>query len=92
MARSLARLEKEIEDIKQRNRRVEIDKARETSFERKVLISVMTYFVISLFLLVSNVQNPWFNALIPTLAFVLSTFSLPFFRERWKARFEKGWN
>jgi len=35
----------EIEKIKGRNRRVEADKAWETSLTRKILIAVLTYFV-----------------------------------------------
>ncbi len=77
-------LEEEIEKIKERNKKVEIDKAWEISFTRRALISVATYIVISLFLLVSRVPDPWLNALVPTMAFVLSTLSLPFLKEFWK--------
>jgi hypothetical protein len=38
-----------IEEIKKRNERVELDKAWETSWARKFLIAVLTYFVIVLF-------------------------------------------
>ena len=44
-------LGKEIEKIKERNKRMEADKAWETSFTRRALISVATYIVISSFLL-----------------------------------------
>ena len=83
-------LEKEIKKIKERNKRVEVEKAWETSFTRRALISVATYIIISLFLLVSGVPAPWLNALVPTLAFVLSTVSLPFFKEFWKRHIYQG--
>ena len=39
-------LEKEIELIKMRNKRVEADKAWETSWTRKICIAVLTYLVV----------------------------------------------
>ena len=39
-------LEKEIELIKERNKRVETDKAWETSWTRKICIAVLTYLVV----------------------------------------------
>lgn len=76
-------LESEIEKIKERNRRVESDKAWETSKTRKVLISVFTYFVIALFFIFAWIENPFVNAIVPTLGFILSTSSLPYFKNWW---------
>ena len=42
-------LEKEIEKIKQRNRKVEIDKAWETSYVRKISIAVLTYMIVVIY-------------------------------------------
>ena len=39
-------LEKEIEQIKLRNKKVEIDKAWETSWTRKICIMILTYIVV----------------------------------------------
>ncbi|MFH0714095.1 MAG: hypothetical protein V1722_00455 [Candidatus Micrarchaeota archaeon] len=80
---TVQQLEKEIREIKQRNKRVEADKAWETSLERKIIIALLTYAVIVLLFWAANVQNYWFNALIPTLGFILSTLSLPFFKQLW---------
>jgi len=80
---SLKHLAQEIEKIQARNERVETDKAWETSKTRRLILSLATYIIIASFLLVSNVPNPWFNALIPTLAFVLSTLTLPVFKRAW---------
>jgi len=73
----------EIKAIIERNKRVEKDKAWEISFTRRTIIAVMTYLIIVLFLWMINVSYPWINALIPTLAFILSTLSLPFFKKFW---------
>ena len=39
-------LEKEIEQIKERNKRVELDKKWETSWTRKICIMILTYIVV----------------------------------------------
>jgi preprotein translocase subunit SecF len=79
----IKKLEEETEKIKERNRRVETDKAWETSTTRKIIIVIATYFVISLFLFVAKIERPFINALIPTFAFILSTLSLSFFKKLW---------
>ncbi|MBI2019262.1 hypothetical protein HYS95_01165 [Candidatus Daviesbacteria bacterium] len=76
-------LEAEIEQIKQRNKKVESDKAWETSWSRKILVSVFTYLVISLFFLFAGITNPFVNAIVPALAFILSTASLSYFKNFW---------
>lgn len=73
----------EIERIEARNRRVEADKAWETSKTRKLLIAVMTYLVIVIFLVSIDAPKPWLNAIVPTAGFVLSTLTLPFFKRVW---------
>lgn len=83
----LANIKKEIESIKQRNARVESDKAWEVSKTRKVIIAVLTYIVIVLFFLVAGLPNPFINALVPTAGFVLSTLSLPYFKKVWLKEF-----
>ena len=64
---SMEDLSKEIEQLKERNKRVEIDKTRETSTIRKVTIMVLTYAVIVLFLYTAKLPKPWINAIVPTL-------------------------
>ena len=76
-------LEQEIARIKERNKAVELDKAWETSWTRRGIIAVLTYLVIVAFMLSINAQNPWVNALVPTIGFVLSTLTLQFFRGLW---------
>ena len=76
-------LEAEIQKIKERNKRVETEKIWETSWTRKIVISIFTYLVIALFFLFAGVLNPFVNAIVPALAFILSTASLPFFKNLW---------
>lgn len=80
---SLKKLAEEIEKIKQRNTRVESDKAWETSLTRKIVISALTYIVVYLFFLVAHLTEPFFNSIIATSGFLLSTLTIPFFKDLW---------
>ena len=74
---------KEIEGIKQRNKRVEADKAWEISWTRRVLVTIFTYLAIGVYLRVINIERPWLNAIVPAIAFMLSTLTLPYFKKIW---------
>ncbi len=76
-------LEDEVKKIKERNARVEGDKSWETSTTRRVIIFVATYFVIVLWLYLIEAPNPWFNAFVPAVAFVLSTLTMPLIKGWW---------
>jgi len=76
-------IEKRIEAIEKRNQRVESDKAWETSWARRIIITILTYITIVLFFLVAQLPNPFVNSIVPTAGFVLSTMSLPFFKRLW---------
>lgn len=80
---TLETLRKDIEEIKIRNKRVEADKAWETSFARKILIITLTYFTVVLFLFVSDSPNPFLNAIVPSLGFFLSTLTVPAVKDLW---------
>jgi len=79
-------LKNEIENLKKRNARVEADKAWETSGARKVLVAILTYLVIVIFFYFADLPKPFLNAIVPTLGFLLSTFSIPFFKKLWVKR------
>ena len=85
----LQQLQSEIETIKNRNKRVEADKAWETSISRKVIVAVLTYLVIVLFFYSAGLPNPFINAIVPTLGFILSTLSLPILKEIWLKKIYK---
>lgn len=76
-------LEEEILIIKERNLRVEGNKAWETSLFRKVLIAGVTYVVASLALYVIGVPDFYLGAIIPALGFFLSTLTLPIVKRWW---------
>ena len=80
---TIADLESEITKIKERNKRVESDKTWETSWTRKILVAAFTYIVIGLLFSFANVTNPWLNAIVPAVAFMLSTSSMPIFKNLW---------
>ena len=81
-----AELEQRLAAIEERNRRVETDKAWETSWTRRIAIAVMTYVVIGIMLTLINADRPWIGAFIPTLGFLLSTLSLPVIKTMWANR------
>jgi len=75
--------EQEIQQLKERNKRVEADKAWETSLFRKILILVTTYLLASLVMFVIGVPNFFLSAIIPTLGFFLSTLTFRVFKKWW---------
>lgn len=76
-------LEKRIEEIEARNKRVENDKAWETSFIRRIIIIVFTYIFAVLYLKVADTTNPYFGAVVPCAGFFLSTLSLKIVKKVW---------
>ncbi|MBT4120915.1 MAG: hypothetical protein HOA57_01920 [Candidatus Magasanikbacteria bacterium] len=76
-------IEQRIGNIEERNRRVESDKAWETSLLRRLSILVLTYLVVVVFMYFSKIEKPFLNAIVPSMAFVLSTLTLPFIKKWW---------
>lgn len=75
--------EHEISVIKERNRRVETDKAWEISWTRRFSIAVMTYIVAAVWLVLINDMRPLLKALVPAAGYLLSMTSLRAIREQW---------
>ncbi|MDP2585622.1 MAG: hypothetical protein Q8P29_01945 [Candidatus Levybacteria bacterium] len=80
---NLADLEKEIKKLKERNKRVEADKNWEKSFTRRGLLIIFTYLAIGFYLNAMHIENPWLNAIVPSVGFLLSTLTLPYFKNLW---------
>lgn len=78
-----------IEKLEARNKRVEADKAWETSWTRRVAIMVLTYLVVVTYLQFVVHINPWINALVPVMGFVLSTLTISAVKTRWAAKHKK---
>lgn len=81
---TLSEITARIEIIEKRNRKVELDKQWETSWFRRALIAIFTYLSIALYLKYVVGIDPWINAIVPAVGFILSTLTLPFFRRVWE--------
>ena len=77
--------EQEINKIKERNKRVETDKAWETSWTRRICICVLTYYVVVLYSwVISQISNIWLSSIVPVIGFTISTLSLKLVRKVWE--------
>ena len=83
-------LEDSLGRIIERNKKVEVDKAWETSLTRKTLLVTFTYLSVGLYMQAIGIENAWINAVIPSLGFLLSTLTLPFFKNLWLKVQKKG--
>ena len=82
-------LQIEIEKIKERNARVELDKRWETSWTRRIVICLLTYIVVLVYsATINKIANIWLSSLVPVIGFTLSTLSLKFIRNIWE-KFKK---
>lgn len=80
-------LEKEIELIKERNKKVEQNKAWETSFVRRLSIAILTYIIVVTYsLLIKEVSNVFLTSLVPVIGFLLSTLSINLIRKLWERK------
>lgn len=78
-------LEQEIQKIKLRNRKVELDKKWETSWTRRICIMILTYIVVIIYShLIKNNNNIFLSSLVPVIGFTLSTLSLKLVRKVWE--------
>lgn len=76
-------IEERIRKIEERNARVEMGKSWETSYTRRILLAIFTYLAIALYLKFIVKIDPWINAIVPSIGFLLSTLTLPFFKNLW---------
>jgi hypothetical protein len=72
-----------IEQLESRNKRVEADKAWETSWTRKVLIMALTYVVVISYLHFVVHINPWINGFVPVIGYFLSTLTISAVKKHW---------
>ena len=78
-------LEQEITQIKLRNKRVELDKAWETSWTRRICIMILTYIVVIVYsYIIKNNARIFLSSLVPVIGFTLSTLSLKIVRKIWE--------
>lgn len=78
-------LENEIAKIKERNKKVELNKAWETSWTRRIFICALTYIVVIIYsYLINEISNIWLSSLVPVIGFSISTVSLRLIRNIWE--------
>lgn len=81
----LEELKKDIKEIKERNKRVELDKRWETSYTRKIFICMLTYIVVIIYSsMINKFTNTFLSSLVPVIGFFLSTLSLKLIRKIWE--------
>lgn len=80
-------LQQELLVIQERNRRVELDKAWETSWTRRLFIAALTYAIAGLWLVLIHEVYPWAKAFVPVAGYLLSTLSLPVIKRWWSKKY-----
>lgn len=84
-------IEKEIKEIKERNKRVEKDKAWETSWTRRICIMILTYLVVIAYsYVIRKIDSIFLSSLVPVIGFTLSTLSLRLVRKIWENKKSKN--
>lgn len=84
------KIEAEIRNIKARNAKVELDKAWETSWTRRLCICAMTYIVVVVYCFtIEAISNVFLSSLVPVIGFTLSTLSLGWVRKVWESKIKK---
>ena len=76
-------IKKKISLLEERNKRVEKDKEWEKSYTRRILLILFTYLAIGFYMQAININYAWLNAIVPAVGFLLSTLTLPFFKNLW---------
>ena len=79
-------LEERIAHIEKRNRTVELDKAWETSWTRRLFLTGFTYLALGLYLWAIDIPRPFLNSIVPAVGFMISTFSMPWLKRKWIER------
>lgn len=82
-------VQQDIENIHERNRRVEADKAWEVSWTRRLIIAVVTYVIAGIWLVTIHDTVPWLKAFVPAGGYILSTLTLKMAKLKWIRRYMK---
>lgn len=76
-------LEERLAVIEERNKRVEGDKAWETSWTRRFSIMILIYAVVAFYLRFVVHIDPWINAFVPVIGFLISTLTVSLLKQHW---------
>lgn len=77
-------LEKRVDTIEARNKKVELDKAWEVSWTRRISLAFLTYVVIVSYLIAIGKEQPFINAIVPVIGFLLSTLAMSWIKKIWQ--------
>lgn len=84
-------IEKRINNIELRNKRVELDKRWENSKTRRICIMILTYIIIVIYsYMTQNINNIFLSSLVPVIGFLLSTLSLKAIKKLWEKLIDKN--
>lgn len=77
-------------EIKERNKKVELNKEWETSWTRRICIMLLTYIVVVIYSFsIDKINNIFLSSLVPVIGFTLSTLSLNVVRNVWEKNKKK---
>ncbi|HYH36269.1 MAG TPA: hypothetical protein VD706_02095 [Candidatus Saccharimonadales bacterium] len=79
-------LEERVAKLEARNRRVEADKAWETSWTRRLALTLFIYITVVFYLHFVIHINPWINGLVPVIGYFVSTLTVSFLKRRFTDR------
>lgn len=83
-------MEERVVAIEKRNKKVETDKAWETSWIRRICIMILTYIVVIAYsYVIRKSDNIFLSSLVPVIGFTLSTMSLNLVRKIWEKQEKK---
>lgn len=77
-------LQERVAKIEERNKKVEAEEKWNISWTRRIIVMIFTYLSIAIYFYFVIKENPWINAIVPTVAFLLSTLTLPWVRRFWR--------
>lgn len=76
-------LESRLANIESRNKRVELDKAWETSWTRRLLLTLFTYLALGIYMWAIDIPRPFLNSIVPAVGFMISTLTMPWIKGKW---------
>lgn len=80
------KIREDVETIKLRNKRVEADKAWETSKTRNTFIALTSFVIIYIVMRQVNADHPFTNAVVSAAIYLLSTASYGIIKQWWLKR------
>ena len=83
LTKSVAALQEEVDHINQRNVEKDRGKEFETSYTRVIFLMTITYCTLFGYMSFIKTNHPSLDAIVPTVGFNISTWSLPYIKEWW---------